>query len=215
MYYIRPAGGPSRRLTFQGALCSVAGWTPDGLGIIYASNAERPFRREEWLYTVATEGGLPQRVPLGPALTISYGTKTGRSKSAPCVIGRNTYDPARWKRYSGGTAGDLIDASGKGSFTRLVKLAGNLTSPCWLGDRVYFLSDHRGSAMCTLVAWTAPTCSATPIIQSSMPATCGSRWPPRLSQRRRSLSPECGCAIRCARSTSCLAARARSVSGAS
>ncbi|MHB2016445.1 MAG: S41 family peptidase [Candidatus Xenobia bacterium] len=144
--YCMPAvGGPSRRLTFQGSLCSVAGWTPDENRIVYASNAERPFRREEWLYSVHQEGGLPVRLPLGPALTISYGPRPARREHAPAVLGRNTYDPARWKRYRGGTAGDLwIDAAGKGTFKRLVKLAGNLTSPCWLGDRVYFLSDHEG-----------------------------------------------------------------------
>src|SRR5205085_1293008 len=60
------------------------------------------------------------------------------------VIGRNTADPARWKRYRGGTAGSIwVDAAGGGEFKRLA-LAGNVTSPMWLGNRIWFLGDHEG-----------------------------------------------------------------------
>ena len=133
------AGGPARRLTFQAAQCTVVGWTPDGSEILYASDAERPFRREQWLYAIGPDGGLPRRLPLGPASTISHGPNGG------VVLCRNGGDPARWKRYRGGTVGDLwVDAGGSGKFRRLISLPGNLGSPCWVGDRIYFLADHEG-----------------------------------------------------------------------
>src|SRR6266511_375772 len=42
--YVMPvAGGAARRLTFQSdPSVAVAGWTPDGTSILYASDAERP-----------------------------------------------------------------------------------------------------------------------------------------------------------------------------
>jgi tricorn protease len=144
VYVMPAAGGPARRLTYQGApsvVCAVAGWTPDGGEVLYASSAERPFRREQWLYAVAPESPWPRRLPLGPATTIAHGP------GGAVVLGRNTGDLARWKRYRGGTAGELwIDRMGAASFARLLTLPGNLASPCWVGDRLYFLSDHEGVA---------------------------------------------------------------------
>jgi tricorn protease len=140
--YLMPAsGGAPRRVTYQGAQCRVTGWTPDGAEIIYASNANRGIGRDLWLNAVAPTGGLPRELPLGPATAIAY-DPAGRA-----VLGRNAArDPAAWKRYRGGTAGVLwVDANGDGEFQPLIRLAGNLTAPCWVGDRVFFLSDHEGS----------------------------------------------------------------------
>ncbi len=139
------AGGPAKRLTFQAANCTVAGWTPDGGSILFASNADRPFRSERWLYAIPPDGGLPRCLPYGPATAISFQHSAVSTQQSALVIGRNTADPARWKRYRGGTVGELwIDPDGSGDFRRLIALTGNLASPCWVGERVYFLADHEG-----------------------------------------------------------------------
>ena len=62
------------------------------------------------------------------------------------VIGRNTQDPARWKRYKGGTAGELWVDYNKNTFNKLINLNGNLACPLVLDNRIYFISDHEGIA---------------------------------------------------------------------
>lgn len=146
VFVLSTAGGPSRRLTYAGAR-RVVGWTSEGSedsggsepAIVYASDHESAFAREPWLYRIPAEGGPATRLPYGPAYTVS------RGPGGAAVIGRNNEEPARWKRYRGGTAGDLwVDTDGNGEFGRLVDLDGNLAHPCWLGDRIYFVSDHEG-----------------------------------------------------------------------
>lgn len=138
--YVMPAsGGQARRLTFMnGSLCATAGWTPDGK-IVFANNAGQPFFRFMYLYSIDPNDGPPERLNIGLAHTIAYGSG-GRA-----VIGRHTDDPARWKRYRGGRTGQLwVDAKGDGNFRPLIQLKGNLASPVWVGERIYFISDHEG-----------------------------------------------------------------------
>ena len=143
--YVMPAeGGPARRLTFMsGSLCLTAGWTPDGK-VIFANSASHWYLRYTHLYTLDLDATEPKQLNLGPARAISFGPSGG------IVIGRNTDEPARWKRYRGGTAGQIwIDETGNGEFDQLVGLPGNLASPIWLHPsgspgRIYFISDHEG-----------------------------------------------------------------------
>ena len=138
--YLMPAeGGPAQRMTWLGAnFLNVAGFAPDGR-IVFVTTQGQPFYRFFRAYALDPAGGLPELLPLGQVNHLSFGP--GQAK----VIGRNTADPARWKRYRGGTAGQLwIDATGSGQYRRMTELKGNITSPMWIGDRVYFLSDFEG-----------------------------------------------------------------------
>ncbi len=139
VYVMSSDGGEAQRLTYQGDTAAVAAWRPDGSAILYASSAGEPSRRMVTLQQVAPTGGPTTTLPYGPARSIAFGP------GGAVVLGRNTAEPAFWKRYRGGTAGYLyIDATGSGDFKRLVNLTSNITAPCWVGDRVYFISDHEG-----------------------------------------------------------------------
>lgn len=140
--YVMPAqGGPAQRLTFQSGTCRVLGWSPSGEEILYASNSGQFAARFEVIFAVKPTGGLPRELPYGMANAISYSTGGG------VVLGRNinVREFSHWKRYRGGTAGHLwCDQNGAGTFQRLLQLNGNIADPCWVGERIYFLSDHDG-----------------------------------------------------------------------
>jgi tricorn protease len=137
--YLMPAlGGPARRLTWLGGDVITRGYTPRG-DILFVTTQGQPFVRNYRAFTLDVEGGTPQRLPWGQVNHLAWST------GGAIVIGRNTADPARWKRYRGGTAGHLwVDPTGAGDFRRLTQLGGNITSPLWIGDRLYFLSDAEG-----------------------------------------------------------------------
>ncbi|MFI4888754.1 MAG: hypothetical protein ACHP7B_08380, partial [Burkholderiales bacterium] len=137
--YLMPAeGGPARRMTWLGPDVMVRGWTPDGR-IVFVTTWGQPFFRNYRGFTLSADGGMPEPIPLGQINHLALGP--GKAM----VIGRNTADPARWKRYRGGTAGHLwCDATGSGTFRRLTGLAGNITCPMWIGGRIYYLSDAEG-----------------------------------------------------------------------
>ena len=111
--------------------------------MVIASNAKKPFRSwtELWYLDPQTRNLAP--LGIGPAAAISFGP------AGAMVVGRNTADPALWKRYRGGRVGALwIDRKGDGTwepFQPLIQPT-NLAAPMWIGDRIYFLSDHEGIA---------------------------------------------------------------------
>lgn len=159
VYVMAAEGGSAQRLTFLSSNCRVVGWMPDSSQIIFCSNYGQVVRSEFGLFTVqrnATAGAVTA-IPCGPARTITYGPN-GRA-----VLGRNTQDSSRWKRYRGGTTGHLwIDREGNGEYARFLDhIAGNIASPMWIAlaetataavddavddaqERIFFVSDHEG-----------------------------------------------------------------------
>lgn len=137
VFVMPAAGGPARRLTWFGADTQVRGWLPDGR-VLCISTAGQAFVRNHQAWAIDVDGGGPVPLQLGQVNHLAHGPGGER------VIGRNTADPARWKRYRGGTAGRLwVDATGDGEF-RPLALPGNVTCPMWIGQRLWFLGDHDG-----------------------------------------------------------------------
>ncbi len=136
LYLMDAKGSEPKRLTYLGGYCWPLGWTADSKEIIFTSNFDQPY--DGSIYKIGIKGGEPERIPVGHALDYTCGEKG-------VLIGRHTRDAARWKRYRGGTAGEFwIDRTGKGRFEPFLKELSNKTNPMWIGDRIYFLSDHEG-----------------------------------------------------------------------
>ncbi|HTW07163.1 MAG TPA: S41 family peptidase [Acidimicrobiales bacterium] len=153
------SGGMARRLTWLGTPTmfptglrtpnKVVAWAPDGR-VVFSTPACQPFSDLTMAYAVPADGSQPpEALPYGPVHDVSYRPGPGLGAPAPVVVGRNTGDPAMWKRYRGGTAGALwLDRHGEGEFEPLLRsqdIEGNLACPMWVGERVFFISDHEGT----------------------------------------------------------------------
>ena len=137
--YVMPScGGQARKLSFTGAMVKVVGWR-NADTVILSSAHNSPFR-EGALYEVARQGGPLQKIAVGSANAISFGP----SKNT-MVIQRHGYGYPSWKRYRGGTCGELwLKPSEKAPFTLFCKQNANMLQPVWHQGRIYFLSDFQG-----------------------------------------------------------------------
>ena len=137
--YIMPSkGGISKRLTYDGFFINkIASWDGNNK-IIYASDAKQAFSRISDLRSIHINGGESKPLNFGICSNIA------KSKTFT-VIGRNTSDPARWKRYKGGTVGEVwIDKNNTFNFKKLITLNGNMACPMIIKNKIYFISDHDG-----------------------------------------------------------------------
>jgi len=137
--YLMPSnGGEARRLTYVSEGSLVVGWT-ENQEIIFSSTKNSSFPVKS-LYKANIKTGAIEKIPCGPANFISY-----NPQGKGVVIQRHGHGYVSWKRYRGGTAGELwIDPQGSGEFHKLITVKGNALRPFWFQNRIYFISDHQG-----------------------------------------------------------------------
>ena len=130
------------RLTWLNTVTYVVGWSPDSRYILFRSTHQAVHHRgsDAWLFRVPVDGGPVQGLPLGPAVIIDH-----QPEGPGVLLGRNSLNNSRWKRYRGGMVGEIwVDSLGKGDFRRILTgLKGNPVCPKWIGNRVWFVSDHE------------------------------------------------------------------------
>lgn len=141
VYLLDRSTGSVKRLTYFGDICMVVGWR-DNETVLFSSSAHQPVSRFYCLYEVHISGSQPVIIPETVScqwISIGSGKKS--------VLQRHGYrEYAYWKRYRGGTAGQVwIDSKGDGNFKKLHLDNADCARPMWLGSRIYFISDHEGT----------------------------------------------------------------------
>jgi tricorn protease len=149
--YVMPSeGGQPKQLTFyqgsaqplsdrMGVLNQVIGWTPDGRSIVFLSRRDASNGWIKRPFTVSTDGGLPQPMPMDEGGLLSFsadGTKIAYNR-----IFRNF---RQWKRYTGGLAQDITIYDIKNNVVDQVIPHTDYTDtfPMWHGNTIYFTSDR-------------------------------------------------------------------------
>lgn len=160
VYVIPAEGGEPRRLTWHPGGDSPVGWTRDGQKILFVSgrDAYADFTR---LYTVPVEGGVPGVLPMWRALEGSYSPDGARFAYVP-----NFQWQKAWKRYRGGqTTPIYIVKLSDLSLEKLPRENSNDSSPVWVGDTVYFLSDRNGPV--TIFAYDTKTKAVKQVLRNT------------------------------------------------
>jgi tricorn protease len=152
VYVMPTAGGMPKQLTFypaRGPLAprwgydnQVYGWTPDGKKVLFRSLRDANGGSVETaLYTVSTEGGLPEKLPMPSSGAGDFAPDANKMVYAPLFRDFRT-----WKRYEGGWAQELYIFD-MNTFD-VKKIAGSKRTerdPMWIGDAIYFVSDRDGT----------------------------------------------------------------------
>jgi len=145
VYVIPTAGGIPQRLTTHPGSDQVVGWTRDGKRILFRSGRDS-YSRFTQLYTVSVSGGLPELLPLPMAVEGSYSPDSSHLAYVPFTNFAESWQRQRGlKHYRGGTASPIwIAKLSDSGVEKVPRKDSNDSSPMWLGNKVYFLSDREG-----------------------------------------------------------------------
>lgn len=140
VFVVAATGGVPRRLTYHPAEETALGWTPDGSSVLFSSSANSFTARASQLYTVSLDGGLPVRLPLPTGEDVSYSPAADRVAYVP-----NRQSQPAWIGYRGGQTTPIWIAQLSNSVvSKVPRENSNDSSPMWIGEMIYFLSDRNG-----------------------------------------------------------------------
>ena len=152
--YVMPTmGGEPTRLTYHPGVDAARGWSPDGRRVIFASTrgtlptpgAASYFR----LWTMGLEQqGLPEPLPMPRAFTGTYSPDSRQIAYEDISVAMFSEwaqeQSSQWRHYRGGRTHPIrVLNLGDYSVQKLPWNNSNDTTPMWVGDTVYFLSDRN------------------------------------------------------------------------
>ena len=147
VYVMPTAGGDSRRLTYHPGADHVRGWTPDGRRVLFASaRTSAPLEAYNRLWTIGSEGGFPEPLPLPRSFTGSYSPDGRRLayEEISTVFIPAWNEASQWRHYRGGRTHPILVANLADSTVEKLPWANsNDYYPMWVGNTIYFVSDRN------------------------------------------------------------------------
>lgn len=141
VFVVPAAGGVPKRLTWHPGADQAVAWTPDSQRVVFASNRASNSPRYAQLYSVSTDGGPAERLPLPVGYEAAFAPDGKRLAYVP--MGRAF---AAWKRYRGGmTTPVWIADMGTSKVEKIPRDNSNDYCPMWAAGKVWFLSDREGT----------------------------------------------------------------------
>jgi tricorn protease-like protein/C-terminal processing protease CtpA/Prc len=135
IYVVSADGGQPQRVTHHPNREDFCDWS--GTQLLFAARDYQGLGRDQKLYLVDAEGGLPTELP------VPYGAAAAiHGNGSLLAYTPHSRDGRTWKRYRGGMASDLwiMDLEGLDAI-RITDWEGTDTQPMWQGDTLYYLSD--------------------------------------------------------------------------
>ncbi len=152
VYVIPAEGGIPKQLTYYpahgplpprwGYDNQVYGWTPDGEKVLFRSLRDANGGRVlTALYTVSTDGGLPEKLQMPTSGAGDYSPDGQKVVYSPLFRDFRT-----WKRYEGGWAQNLyIFDLNTYEAKKIAPSKRSERDPMWIGNSIYFSSDRDGT----------------------------------------------------------------------
>jgi tricorn protease len=136
---VEPGGQPARRTYWGDRSTRTVGWTTDGEVLAFTA-AGRHSHKYPRAFAI---GAVPRELPFGQVSDFAI-----EADATVLLTGAVYVEPAYWKHYRGGRVGRLwVRAAGADGFTRILpEHTAQLGSPMVIGGRLFFLSDHEGTA---------------------------------------------------------------------
>ena len=141
VYVVGSEGGVPRRLTWEPTGSEAAGWTADGKDVLFTSGhaSKSVYPR---MFQIRADGIGPAQVL--PLPSVDWGSFSSDGSTLAYVPVRQWQ--AAWKHYRGGQTSQVWLVNMKTlDIEKVPRENSNDSSPVWLGNSVYFLSDRNGS----------------------------------------------------------------------
>ncbi|MFY0593019.1 S41 family peptidase [Roseivirga sp.] len=138
VFVVPAAGGEPKRLTWHPSADNVTGWTPKG-EVLFSSGRKSHPTKESKFYSVSTDGGHPTELVI-PRAVDGQLSADGRHMAYQQI---SFWDP-EWRNHRGGQAKPIwiVDMKNHNLIETPQTDGERQTSPVWLGDKVYYLSER-------------------------------------------------------------------------